>query len=95
MIIKINKKDFYKILRKYPNIERDFFKKLEKEVIKSGDYEGRNKVVLRDLKELRGAHLFISIAKKASTVQINFTKKGLLKNSFIEQLIVNSMYYEE
>ena len=94
MLIKIDKKDFYKILRGFPNIERDFYKKLEKEIIKSKDYEGRNKIVLRDLKELRGAHLFISIAKKASIVTISFTKQSLLKNDFIEKLIVKSKYFD-
>ena len=95
MTIKIDKRDFYKIMRGYPHIEKDFFKKLEREVIKTGNYDGRNKVVLKDLKELRGAHLFISIAKRASIVTINFTKSGLLINPFIQELIVKSKFYSE
>ena len=95
MIIKIDKKIFYRILRKFPNIERDFFKKLERQVVKNYNNNKRNKVILKDLKELRGAYLFISISNKASTVEISFTKKNLLRNSFIEELIVNSKYFGE
>jgi len=93
MLIKIDKKDFYRVLRKYPYIEKDFFKKLNKEVVKNYNNRERNRVVLKDLKELRGAHLFISIANKASIVTVSFTKQSLLKNPFIEGLIVKAKYF--
>ena len=95
MIIKIEKKKFYKVLRKYPNIERDFFKKLDREVVKNYNSNNRKKVILKDLKELRGAYLFISISEKASTVVVSFTRPSLLKNPLIEDLICNSIYFGE
>lgn len=93
MIIKIDKRKFYKVLRRYRNIEKDFFKKLEREVVRNYNNH-RNKVVLKDLTELRGAYLFISISDKASIVEVTFTKKGRLRNPFIEGLIVNAKYFD-
>lgn len=93
MIIKVDKKVFYKILNKYPYISRDFFKKLNKEVCKKCDTSIRNKVVLKDIKELRGAHLFISITDRASIVTVSFTKPSLMKNPFIDKLIAKAKYF--
>lgn len=95
MIIKINKKVFYKILNKYPQISRDFFKKLNNEVCKKNNGLPRSKVVLKDIKDLRGAHLFISIMDKSSMVTVSFTKSRLMKNKFIEELIVKARYFRE